>query len=227
VLDVLPIGLKGLFVAGVLAAAMSTIDSYLLIAGGNMAYDIYRPLFRPDLDDQATLRLTRWMIVVAAAACVAFALFFQSVVSAWIFMSTVLVAAGLVPILASLYLPRPPRPAAGLASSATGLVVALGFSALVWTFGTMSEEWGTLIWTVRLGERTLPLWQEYALLFALPASAVAFVVGQRFGRRVAPEPAAAAGGGIGGKVPGYTSRDLTREAGGDYGADLTVEGVSQ
>src|SRR5690606_4360965 len=50
-LDVLPAGLRGLFVAGVLATAMSTIDSYLLIAGGNLAYDLYRPLVRPDMDD--------------------------------------------------------------------------------------------------------------------------------------------------------------------------------
>src|SRR5690606_14156368 len=102
VLEVLPTGLRGLFVAGVLAAAMSTIDSYLLIAGGNVAYDIFRPLLRPDLGDQATLRLTRWMVVVSAVGCVGFALFFQSVVSAWIFMSTVLIAAVLVPILAGL-----------------------------------------------------------------------------------------------------------------------------
>lgn len=66
------------------------------------------------------------------------------------------------------------------------IVVALGFSALVWAFGSMDEEWGTLIWTVRLGEWALPLWQEYALLFALPASAVAFGVGQWLGRKEAP-----------------------------------------
>lgn len=221
VLDVLPIGLKGLFVAGVLAAAMSTIDSYLLIAGGNMAYDIYRPLFRPDLGDREVLRLTRWMIVASAAACVAFALFFQSVVSAWIFMSTVLVAAGLVPILAGLYLRRPPRPAAGLASSSTGLIVALGFSALVWAFGVMDEEWGTLIWTVQLGGWTLPLWQEYALLFALPASAMAFGVGQRFGKEAAEVDDVVRDGPGGPGDSGFAG--ATGEA---AAAEFTVEGAS-
>ncbi len=188
VLDVLPVGLAGLFVAGTLAAAMSTIDSYLLIAGGNLAYDLYRPLFRPDMGDAAVLRLTRWMIAVSALACVGFALFFQSVVTAWIFMSTVLVAAALVPLLLGLYAPWRPAPAAGLASSLTGLLVAIGYFALVQVFGTIDPEWETRIWTVTLGERTLALWQDYSLLFALPASAVAYGVGQLFGRRAAGAP---------------------------------------
>src|SRR5690606_4011559 len=142
-LDTLPAGLRGLFVAGVLATAMSTIDSYLLIAGGNIAYDIYRPFVRPDMPDADVLRLTRWMTAAAAAASVAFALFFRTVVSAWIFMSTVLIAAALVPLLAGLYARRPPPAAAGLASSITGLGVAVLFYALVHLNGGYDEEWAT------------------------------------------------------------------------------------
>jgi SSS family solute:Na+ symporter len=194
VLEVLPAGLRGLFVAGVLATAMSTIDSYLLIAGGNLAYDLYRPLFRPEMDEQRVLRLARWMILVSAAASVALALFFRSVVSAWIFMSTVLVAAALVPLLAALYAPWRPTPAAGLASSLAGLGVAVGYFALVSVFGSYDEEWATKIWTVELGGRSFELWQEYALLFALPASAAGYLLG-RLGSRAAPEPAPEAAAG--------------------------------
>ncbi len=186
VVDVLPVGLSGLFVAGALAAAMSTIDSYLLIAGGNLAYDLYRPLFRPEMDDASVLRLTRWMIVVSAGACVAFALFFESVVSAWIFMSTVLVASALVPLLFALYAPWRPRPAAGLASSLTGLGVAVGYFALITALGTDDPEWGTRIWTLDVGGLTLSLWQDYALLFALPASAIGYAIGHRLGQPLSP-----------------------------------------
>ncbi|MGH7385521.1 MAG: sodium:solute symporter family protein, partial [Candidatus Rokuibacteriota bacterium] len=35
----LPVGLSGLFLGGCLAAAMSTVDSYFLIAAGNLVYD--------------------------------------------------------------------------------------------------------------------------------------------------------------------------------------------
>src|SRR5690606_13052628 len=89
-LEALPIGLKGVFVAGVLATAMSTIDSYLLIAGGNLAYDLYRPLRRPDMSDREALALTRWGTVVAAGTSVILALYFQTIVSAWIFISSLL-----------------------------------------------------------------------------------------------------------------------------------------
>ena len=186
VFDVLPVGLAGLFAAGVVATAMSTIDSYLLIAGGNLVYDLYRPLARPDMEDRALLRLTRWGVGVSAFAAVALALFFQSMVSAWIFMSTVLVATALVPVLAGLYAPVPPTPAAGLVSSLSGLAVATGFYALVNLAGAPAPEWGTVIWTADLGPWTVPLWQEYALLAGLPASALGWVAGQRFGRPARP-----------------------------------------
>src|SRR5690606_40774995 len=55
-----------LFVAGVIATAMSTIDSYLLIAGGNLAYDIYRPIAGGNIDDATLLRLTRYAVATAS-----------------------------------------------------------------------------------------------------------------------------------------------------------------
>ena len=187
VTEVLPAGLTGLFVAGVIATAMSTIDSYLLIAGGNLAYDLYRPFSGREIGDAEQLRLTRWMVLVAAVMSVLFALFFRSMVSAWIFMATMLVAAALVPVLAGLYLPRPLAPAAGLWSSVGGLVAAGVFFLLVNLFGSLSEEWGTMIWTLDLGPVRVDLWQEYAVLVALPVSVVGFLLGQWRGRRGAGE----------------------------------------
>jgi SSS family solute:Na+ symporter len=180
VLDVLPPGLTGLFVAGVVATAMSTIDSYLLIAGGNLAYDLYRPVSGRSLDDADLLRLTRVGIVIACLVSVALALAFRSIVSAWVFMATVLVAAALVPVLAALFL-RSPRPVAGLASSLTGLTVVLtGYTLIAWR-GIDDPDWGTRIWSVAIAGREIRIWQEYVILAALPASVVAFAVGQRWG----------------------------------------------
>ncbi len=178
VVDVLPAGLTGLFIAGVIATAMSTIDSYLLIAGGNLSYDLYRPLRARPMTDAEQLRHTRWMVVAAGVISVLFALFFRSMVSAWIFMSTVLVAAALVPVLAALYLPVRLEPRAGLWSSIAGLVTAVGFYAMVNAFGVASEEWGTTIWTVTAAGARVDLWQEYAVLVALPSSAAGFALGQ-------------------------------------------------
>jgi SSS family solute:Na+ symporter len=182
-LEVLPRGLDGLFVAGVLACAMSTIDSYLLIAGGNIAYDIYRPLARRALSDQQLIRLTRWMIGVAALITIVFALFFQTIVSAWIFMTTILIATALVPIMAALYLPRTATAAAGFAASLTGFLVSLAYYAAVYALGAFDAERATQILRMELGARTIELWQEYALLLALPASVMAYALGSIFGRR--------------------------------------------
>jgi solute:Na+ symporter, SSS family len=182
VLGVLPVGLTGLFVAGVVATAMSTIDAYLLIAGGNMAYDVYRPVARRPLDDERLLLLTRWGVVVAGVVSVLFALFFQSMVTAWIFMSSMLIAAALVPIMAALYWPRPLAREAGLWSSVGGAIVAGGFWVAVNLFGEMDPEWGTMIWPVAVAGREIEVWQEYAVLLALPVSLLAFLVGQAVGR---------------------------------------------
>lgn len=183
VIAALPTGLTGLFVAGVVATAMSTIDSYLLISGGNLAYDLYRPLVRPDLDDARLLRYTRFGVVVACVAAVALALFFRSMVSAWIFMSTVLVVTALVPVLAALWLPRLATPTAGFASALAGLVTATLYFVAVNAFGRADEEWGTMIWETTLIGRDLALWQEHAVLLALPASMLAFLIAAAFTRR--------------------------------------------
>jgi SSS family solute:Na+ symporter len=179
----LPVGAKGLFVAGVLATAMSTVDSYLLIAGGNLAYDLYRPLARRPLRDHQLLTLTRWMIGVAAVATIVLALFFRTVVSAWIFMSTIMAAAGFVPIVGGLYLKRLATPTAGFVSSVTGILVAGAYYALVHVFGAFDPEWATQIWRIEAGGVSAALWQEYALLFALPASVAGFAAVGAWERR--------------------------------------------
>ena len=178
----LPAGAKGVFVASVLATSMSTVDSYLLISGGNLAYDLIRPSLRQPMDDRALLGLTRWMIGVSATVTIVLALFFQTVVSAWIFMSTTLVATALVPILGGLYLGRLATPMAGLAASLAGLLTALGYYVAIHSFGAFDPEWATQIWTIQAGGVEVSLWQEYALLFALPASFVAYLAGAAYDR---------------------------------------------
>lgn len=183
VVEQLPVGLTGLFVAGVIATGMSTVDSYLLIAGGNLSYDLYRPLVNPRISDAGLLRLTRFAIVIACMISVAFALFFTSVVSAWVFMATMLVGTAFVPVAAALFARRSFKPAAGLASSVTGLVAVTSVYGIVNLLGAEDPGWGTVIWTVEVGGRTFEIWQEYAVLCALPASALAFVLGEWLGRK--------------------------------------------
>lgn len=52
---------------------------------------------------------------------------------------------------------------------------------LTTSLGAWDDEWGTRIWTLTVNGRTIEIWREYAVLFALPVSVVAFLVGQAFG----------------------------------------------
>ncbi|MGH7607275.1 MAG: hypothetical protein ACREME_08050, partial [Gemmatimonadales bacterium] len=99
-----------------------------------------------------------------------------------VFMSSVLVSAALVPIVAAIFLPQAPKPAAGLASSLAGLLVAGAVFVLTNVYGVFDVEWGTRILTVEVGGAEVAIWQEYAVLVALPASILAFVIGQVFGK---------------------------------------------
>lgn len=59
-----PVGLIGLVAAGMVAAFMSTQDSYLLCWGAVLTQDVLAPCLRRDLSDKARLRVTRVLILL-------------------------------------------------------------------------------------------------------------------------------------------------------------------
>jgi len=54
----LPVGLKGLAIAGLLAVTMSTIDSYLHAAGYTIVHDVIKPIYDKN---NATIHELRWI----------------------------------------------------------------------------------------------------------------------------------------------------------------------
>ncbi len=74
VAQVFPPLIAGLYVAAVLAASMSTIDSLLLVASSALTRDVYQQLWRPDLLDQPLTGLSRRVTLALAAAALAVAL---------------------------------------------------------------------------------------------------------------------------------------------------------
>lgn len=180
VLISLPVGLKGFFIAGVLSAAMSTVDSYLLLSSGNLVYDIYRPLFRPQMGEASLLRLTRAGIPVALVPCLLLAVYFERITDAWVFMSTLLTATIFVPMMAGLFLPGRRKPWEGIFSCALGMGSVLVFYLAVSLLGRI--EGGSYVLTLTLFDRPWDLWREYSLFFALPLSALGFLLGSALGR---------------------------------------------
>ncbi|MCA9134395.1 MAG: sodium/solute symporter, partial [Planctomycetales bacterium] len=70
----LPVGLRGLFVAAFLAALMSSIDSYLNSAATLVSNDLYKRFFHRDVSDERLLTIGRSTTVVLVFWAVGFAL---------------------------------------------------------------------------------------------------------------------------------------------------------
>ncbi len=175
----LPVGFSGFFLGGVLATAMSTVDSYLLIAGGNLVYDLYRPLVNPRADDRTLIRYTRLSLIFSAGVCIVIGLYFQRIKEAWNFMATVLSATLLVPLLAALLLPGRRRPLAGTLSAWGGLGAVAVFFVVMDIWGVPHEG----LETRALSVGDVELFREYALFFALPISWLGYIAGATLGKR--------------------------------------------
>ena len=173
----LPVGLKGLFVAGLLAAVMSSVDTYSLLASGNLVYDIYRPWLRPDLDDRRLVRWTRNGVLAVMALAAGVSLLFQKLSDTWMFMASFLTAVVFVPVMGALFLR--PRKGSGLAAALAGLAALVLFYALIHGTGEYVAAEDSYRWVLGGAE----IWRECAVLFALPVSALGFAAGQTIGRK--------------------------------------------
>lgn len=68
-----PTILVGLYIAIVLSAIMSTIDSLLVVASSAVTRDFYQQIFRPDLKNEGLAKLSRIVTVVMALAALGIA----------------------------------------------------------------------------------------------------------------------------------------------------------
>jgi solute:Na+ symporter, SSS family len=173
--EMLPVGLRGLMIGGIIAAAMSNIDSYSLLASGNIVYDIYRPLVDRRASERRLMVLTRLGVFAVMASAAGISLLFERMRDAWQFMASVMASVLLVPVMGALF--GRPRRAAGLCGSLAGLAGVVAFYALLFTFGEYDEADETFIW--RRGG--VEIWQDYASLIAIPASLAGYWLGNLMG----------------------------------------------
>jgi SSS family solute:Na+ symporter len=176
-----PVGVLGLFLAGVLSTSMSTVDSYCLVAGGNISYDLYRPIFKPKATDKELIKATRVGILLSWAAGFMLAFYFDRMLAIWVFVASMLTSTVLVPILLGLYVKKWRRPLAGLASALTGLVSAILFYVIMGLFGVVED--GTRVLYLDWGGTTYQVLEEYAMFITLPLSGAAFAIGLAFSRK--------------------------------------------
>ena len=97
--DHLPVALRGLMMAGFLAAYMSTIGTQLNLGASYLTNDLYRRFVRQNASDGHYVTISRWMTVVAMVLAAVVTLFMTSVGDAWKYMLTLTAGVGLVMIL--------------------------------------------------------------------------------------------------------------------------------
>lgn len=82
----LPVGIKGLMIAAIMAASMSTVDSALNSSATVLYIDFYKKYFLPDASEANSLSFLRWTTVVWGILGVGFALLMikaQSALDVW------------------------------------------------------------------------------------------------------------------------------------------------
>jgi solute:Na+ symporter, SSS family len=122
----LPPILQALFLLGLFATVMSTVDSYALIAGTTIGKDIIGRLKKhSELSSHQVTAYSRWGLVIACALAIGIALYFRSVIDIWYNFGTLTTVALLIP-LANTFAKKPclsPRMAIASMLLSTGVVL--------------------------------------------------------------------------------------------------------
>lgn len=167
--DVLPVGIAGIVVAAYFSAIMSTADSCLMAASGNLTNDLLHRYVVPRASPKTLIRLSRTVTLLLGALAMLVAGRFQTVLDSILYAYAVLVSGLFVPTLGAFFWRR---------SSATGALLGMLAGGGV-TLGLMSLP------------VSLPFGLD-AVVFGLAASAIAFVLGS-LGFPAAPDGNAPAG----------------------------------
>ena len=97
--EVLPVGLLGIFALAMLATVMSTVDSYSFVAASTFSRDIVMQIFQ--IDEKETTKYTRIGLLVTAILAIVPLFYFESVIEIWKFFGSVGTPALLVPVFFS------------------------------------------------------------------------------------------------------------------------------
>ena len=126
---ILPMGVMGLVIAGMLAASMSTYSSYLLAWSSIISQDVVAPLLRRPLSEKSAIRLNRVTVVLLTFFILFWSLIYKLPGPAYFYLSitaNIFIGGTLACLVFGLYWRRANRLGAYLAFL-LGAVSALGF----------------------------------------------------------------------------------------------------
>ena len=159
IVNILPSGLAGLTLAGVLSVMMSSADSYLLVSTQALIGDIIRPNSR-NYNEKMELRLSRICSIVFGIAAFIVAMFFRSAYDALMFGWTFYAATVGVPCLVALVWPKATTPGI-LSGMLAGFVISIVWKFLGNPFGIGSSIIGVILNGIFCVVVSLLTWKRY------------------------------------------------------------------
>jgi SSS family solute:Na+ symporter len=137
IIEYMPVGIKGLCLAAMIAIMMSTADTCLLVAGTTFSHDIVSPL-RPRMDEKKLLLISRVFILIIGVLGMVFALVMTGIFEMILLAFAIFVAGGFAPIMAAVFWKEATR-AGAIVSSIVGTIAVVGLYGL--KLSDMLSEW--------------------------------------------------------------------------------------
>lgn len=141
-IHVLPIGLTGLALAGILSVIMSTADSYLLVSVQTCVHDIGKTFF-PEMKDKTEIFLSRIFSVILPLGALVIALYIKNAYNILMFAWSFYAAAAGIPAFAALFWRKATAPGV-IAGMLAGFTVCVGWKLAGEPFGLGSAVPGTI-----------------------------------------------------------------------------------
>ena len=165
-ITVLPVGLTGLALAGILSVIMSTADSYLLVSVQTCVHDIGKTL-KPDMQEKTEMRLSRLFSVVLSVGALVIALYIKNAYNILMFAWSFYAAAAGIPAFAALLWKKATAPGV-IAAMISGFTVCVGWKLAGEPFGLGSTVPGAIACFIVLVAVSLATYRKYPSKF-LPA----------------------------------------------------------
>jgi len=137
--SLLPPVFLGLFLTGLIATIMSTVDSFTFLGAMNISHDLYKNIFKPNATDKQVMNATKIGIFITAGFAIILALFFKSIVTMWYTIGTIGISALIVPILFGFFYKGKKSPIAAVSS----MIFGSGTSLSWMIYGYLNlDQWG-------------------------------------------------------------------------------------
>lgn len=162
-IKVLPIGLTGLALAGILSVIMSTADSYLLVSVQTCIHDIGKSI-RPDMKDKMEVRMSRIFSIILPIGALIIALYIKNAYNILMFAWSFYAAAAGLPAFAALYWKKATK--AGIISAmVSGFVVCNIWKIIGEPYGLGSTVPGAIACAIALITVSLATYKKHPSTF--------------------------------------------------------------